>query len=619
MKNIYSDISPQLICNVIYYKNKETSKKYGETLGEYMSNNTPWSVYPRPQMKRELYKLLNGKWTVNGSNIIVPFPPQSALSDYSKSWEEVEDELVYECDFAIPESFVKDRILLHFGAVDQVAQVYVDGEYVGKHEGGYLPFYFDVTNQVFAYKDKTHHLRVVAIDTLSKNYPYGKQCRNRGGMWYTPVSGIWQSVWLENVPNVYIDSLAITPDMQGVEIEVCTAGKTCCTKNENLNVEPVHNAKVCIFLENGDTLTKHFEGGKVRIDLSETLSDNGNKINLKLWDMDNPYIYDMKVQIGEDEVASYFALRKIEIIEVNGINRVCLNGKPIFLNGVLDQGYFADGIYLPEEFEEYERDILRMKELGINVLRKHIKIEPEIFYYYCDKHGMLVMQDMVNSGPYSFIKDTALPTVGFKRLNDRKRKDKTNPQDDFRKKFFEQHMRDTIKHLYNHPSVVLYTIFNEGWGQFDSDRMYEIAKELDATRLYDSTSGWFAGSKSDFDSEHVYFRNKKLKPGKRPMLLSECGGFTYKVDGHCYNPDKSYGYGACKSSEELTDRIIDMYEKMVFPAIKEGLCGVIYTQLSDVEDEINGLYTYDRKVCKVDKEKMCALEEKICQICKEEY
>ena len=564
-----------------------------------MSHNTTWSVYPRPQMKRNLYKILDSNWTVNGMDIKVPFPPQSILSACNMKWDEVSDELVYECQFMLPQDFAKDRILLHFGAVDQIAKVYVNDEYVGEHEGGYLPFSFDITKYV---KKENNRLRVVVIDTLSKNYPYGKQCRNRGGMWYTPVSGIWQNVWLENVPETYIENLKITADMQGVEIEIGVVS------------EISYKAAVCILLENGDTLTRCFEGNKVRMDLSDAVSDSGNKIKPILWDTDNPYLYQVNVTMGEDEVEAYFALRTIEIREIDGVNRVCLNGKPIFLNGVLDQGYYQDGIYLPEDFEEYERDILRMKELGFNTLRKHIKIEPEIFYYYCDKLGMLVMQDMVNSGPYSFVKDTVLPTIGFKKLNDKKRGDKSNAEDKFRKEFFEKHMKDTIKHLYNHPCVVAYTIFNEGWGQFDSDRLYEIAKALDSTRLYDSTSGWFAGMKSDFDSEHVYFRNKKLEPKVRPMYLSECGGFVYKINEHCFNPNKTYGYGTCKSSEELTDRIVNMYEKMVIPAISKGLCGVVYTQLSDVEDEVNGLYTFDRKVCKVNKEKMVKMEEKICQI-----
>lgn len=284
---------------------------------------------------------------------------------------------------------------------------------------------------------------------------------------------------------------------------------------------------------------------------------------------------------------------------------MCLNNQPVFLHGVLDQGYFRDGIFLPEKESEYERDILRMKELGFNLLRKHIKIEPEYFYYACDKLGMLVMQDMVNNGSYSYVRDTVLPTIGFKKRNDRK----LNPSEKGRK-IFREHTRQTIEHLYNHPCIVAYTIFNEGWGQFDSDEMYEFVKTLDDTRLVDATSGWYAQSKNDFDSEHIYFRLKKLQVKERPLFVSECGGYKYMEREHFFGA-KEYGYGTCRDKQELTDRIREMYEKMIVPYIRDGVCGCIYTQLSDVEGEINGLYTYDREVCKVEKDAMRAIAERI--------
>lgn len=553
-----------------------------------LAQRNPWTDYPRPQLKRDTYSILNGKWLLNGKKIIVPFPPQSDLSEYNG---DISDELIYELDFEIPNNFNLETILLHFGAVDQIANVWINNEYLGKHEGGYLPFTFDITN--FVKKDSLNHLVVKATDTLSTDYPYGKQCKKRGGMWYTPISGIWQTVWLENVPTNYIKSVQITPDLSGIDI---------CLNSE------IKTFTAIIELDNNNTLTKYFETNSGRINLENISDDNGNLINKKLWTPNNPQLYNMRILTDSDEVRTYFALRKIEILNINGVSRACLNEKPIFMHGILDQGYFSDGIYLPKDSLEYKNDILRMKDLGFNTLRKHIKIEPEMFYYYCDKLGMLVIQDMVNSGPYSFIKDTALPTIGFKKRKDNKN---TSSKDDFRKEFFIKHMNDTITHLYNHPSILVYTIFNEGWGQFDSDKLYDIAKNHDPSRLYDSTSGWFAQAKNDFDSVHIYFRSKVLKPGKRPLFLSECGGFTYKDLEHCFNPDKTYGYGACKSSEELTDRIISMYEKMVIPAITNGLCGCIYTQLSDVEDEVNGFYTYDRAICKVNKEKMKVLSDKI--------
>ena len=552
-----------------------------------MFENIPWSDYPRPQLKRDKYHILNGEWMLNNEKIMVPYPPQSKLSEYKGN---VKEQLEYKCVFNVPESFVLPRIMLHFGAVDQVCEVWLNNEYIGDNEGGYLPFSFDVTE--FVNKDRENVLVVKALDDLSIEYPYGKQSKNPGGMWYTPVSGIWQTVWLENLPEKYIEDIIITPDMTGINIKL--------TGN-------INDFTAIIKLDDIRTYTTDLTGKECRIELKGAKADDGNDIEPILWSVNNPHLYDMTIIAGDDKFDTYFGLRKVEIKEIDYVPRVCLNDEPIFMHGVLDQGYFEDGIFLPKCSKAYENDIMYMKELGFNLLRKHIKIEPEQFYYYCDKNGMLVMQDMVNSGRYSFIKDTALPTIGFKKRNDMKKSAKEKK----RKNFFEKYMKNTIMHLHNHPCIIAYTIFNEGWGQFDGDRMYEVAKALDPTRLYDTASGWFAGKKSDFDSEHVYFRNKKLKPKYRPMFLSECGGFTYKVEGHLFKTDKSYGYGNCKDSRELTVRIIDMYKAMVIPAIKNGLCGCIYTQLSDVEEEINGLYTYDREVCKVEKEEMKKLADLI--------
>lgn len=503
--------------------------------------------YPRPQFKRDNWQSLDGEWDLNGKAIQVPYPPQAELSGYEG--DPSETHLVYSRTFEFKK--IKARCLLHFGAVDQLCTVYINGMKAGSHEGGYLPFCFDITDYV---KEGINTITVDCIDTLSHDYPYGKQKIKRGGMWYTPFSGIWKSVWMEQVPDNYIKDIKIEPDLTGV--------------------------------------TLYIDGEKQHIDEEDPI----------LWTPDNPHLYYREISRGEDKLTIYYALRTVGIRKIDGVNRVCLNGQPIYLHGILDQGYYSEGLCTASE-RDYEKDILMLKDLGFNFIRKHIKVESESFYYLCDKLGILVMQDMVNSGDYSFIRDTALATAGI-RFRD------ATGMTGRRKEFWMQHAKDTQSYLYNHPCVIAYTLFNEGWGQFESDKVFDILKSNDPSRLYDSTSGWFEQNRSDFDSKHVYFRTMQLKPQKRPLLLSEFGGYTYPVQGHL-STDKTYGYGACKSSEELTEKIVSSYEKMVVPAIKTGLCGSIYTQLSDIEDEINGLVTYDREIIKVDADKMKRLAEKL--------
>jgi len=383
--------------------------------------------YPRPQLRRNSFFSLNGVWKLNGSDINIPFPPQSKRSGYNGM---IGDELDYERIFVLPEGFCFDgcRVVLHFGAVDQTAEVFINGKSVVTHEGGYLPFSADITD---ALKSGENLLSVHAVDTLSKDYPYGKQRKDRGGMWYTPVSGIWQSVWIEAVHEEYIKSIDILPDLSGITLTVHTSVNRCTAD--------IPGAGAYEFAANIP----------FRIEIPAP----------KLWSPDDPHLYPMTITAGSDKVESYFALRTVEAGQINSIPCIFLNEKPIFMNGVLDQGYFEDGIYLPESPEGYKSDIINMKALGINLLRKHCKVEPESFYYLCDRLGMLVMQDMVNSGGYSFIPDTALPTVGFQWRPDFLR-GKTRSK---RHAFFTQHALDTQKHLYNHPCVVAYTIFNEGW------------------------------------------------------------------------------------------------------------------------------------------------------------
>ena len=568
--------------------------------------------YPRPLLKRDRYQLLDGNWTLNGSPIRVPYPPESKASGFKGTIRDAGGHLVYETNFMVPEEWSEDTVLLHFGAVDQLCDVYLDDLFLGHHEGGYLGFSFDLGRLS---SKESHCLRVVAEDSLDPVYPYGKQTHTPGGMWYTPVSGIWQSVWIEPVPPVYISSLKMQPTLTHLRLRVWTSGR----KTPDPNEEEIH----LIISDREQTIRKEVtvRGSEISLAIGDLFF--GIAGHPHLWSPEDPYLYGIEIRLGEDTVRSVFGLRTIEVRERRGreVPGVFLNGKRVFLNGVLDQGYFKDGIYTPTSNEEYARDILRMKDLGFNMLRKHIKIEPEPFYYLCDVLGMFVMQDMVNNGHYRYIHDTVLPTAGFhmcphlsiwktcftkklpflSKLSQVPRFAVRIPQskrETFRRAFFESRMKLTLRRLYNHPSVIAYTIFNEGWGQFESDRLYSAAKRMDPGRIYDTTSGWFAGCRSDFDSVHVYFRNVRMHPGIRPLLISEAGGYTCIPETEPQS-GTSYGYGTCENPEDLTSRIEEMYRNMIYPAIPEGLAGCIYTQLSDIEEEQNGLYTYDRSVCKV--------------------
>ena len=538
---------------------------------------TPWEVYPRPQMKRNSYLNLNGEWDFGVGNfrfpdpyekkILVPFCPESALSGIHEHFPEGSC-LCYRKTFALPEGFRKDRVLLHIGAADQHLHGYVNGTKIGEHSGGYENITFDITD---ALVDGENVLAFRCMDDLRDlTQPYGKQVMKRGGMWYTPVSGIWQTVWLESVPQNYIQKLHI--ENKGASVTI--------------SVEPAMDGTVNIP-----------EMGSYPL-VNGTVTITANKPHF--WSPEDPYLYDFSVEAGDDRVESYFALRQLEIRKIGKYPRLMLNGKPYFFHGLLDQGYWPDGLFIPATPECYASDILAMKKLGFNVLRKHIKVEPEEFYYQCDKLGMIVFQDMVNNGEYSFLRDTALPTAGIQKLDDRKLH-----KDPKTRETFLSSMESTVKQLKKHPCILYWTIFNEAWGQFDSDNVYEQFKKLDDSRWIDSTSGWFRREKTDVDSRHVYFRKVKLEgDGVKPLVLSEFGGKTYPAEGHIFNPDKTYGYGGCGSLEELNEAVRKLYMEEILPCIHKGLCAAIYTQVSDVEDEINGLLTYDRKVEKLKPEVM---------------
>lgn len=541
----------------------------------------PWDIYPRPQMRRKNYVNLNGEWdfTVTQSDerpeaferkILVPFCPESMLSGINEHYPEG-SRLWYSTSFVAPEG---ERVLLHIDGIDQTGTLFINGKKLERTLCTCLNG--RETVDITSYIEERNTLELCITDNLNdKSYPYGKQTLNRGGMWYTPVSGIWQTVWLEAVPEKYIENLKITPSDDSVLIEIFGAecGTVSCEGREY-----------------------KFSGGRLVV----------SPENVRQWTPETPYLYDFTVRAGEDEVQSYFALRTVDIRNVDGRPRICLNGKPYFFHGLLDQGYWPDGIYTPPTAECYADDILDMKALGFNTLRKHIKVEPDRFYYDCDRLGMVVFQDMVNNGSYRFIRDTALPTVGLQRMADKN----LNRDENCRNAFLKA-MQSEVRALYNHPSVCYWTIFNEGWGQFESAKAYDELHSLDATRIIDSTSGWFRGEKTDVESRHVYFRRFKMPKSDKPVVLSEFGGYVYKDAEHSFNPDKTYGYRFFKSIGEFNIALEKLYRKEIIPAVKSGLCAAIYTQVSDVEDETNGLLSYDRKLCKADTQMMLKVADDI--------
>ena len=542
----------------------------GETL-----SGTPWQVYPRPQMRRDSYINLNGEWDFAVSSekpatfdmgITVPFCPESRLSGIGRHFEEGAP-LWYRRKFVLPKGFRRERVLLHIGAADQTAEVFVNGQHLCRHEGGYASFSVDITEALA----EENELVIRCTDDLrDQAFPYGKQVRNRGGMWYTPVSGIWQTVWLESVPEAYIEKLNI--ENHGASVTISTVPPLEGTVSvEQLGQFPLENGRVTIAPENP-----------------------------RFWCPDNPYLYRFTLETAQDRVESYFAIRSLEIKKVGEYPRLCLNGKPWFFHGLLDQGYWPEGLLTAPAPESYADDILAMKNLGFNTLRKHIKVEPEEFYYQCDRLGMIVWQDMVNNGSYRYFRDTVLPTVGIQKRNDRRLH-----RDERSRNAFRQGAADAVNQLKNHPCICYWTIFNEGWGQFDSDRVCRWFRTLDATRFIDTTSGWFRGKNTDVDSRHQYFGKLRLKgDGLRPLVLSEFGGKTWRVEGHIFNPGKTYGYGACPTKEALNEAVATLYRESILPAVEKGLCAAIYTQVSDVEDEVNGLMTYDRRVVKPDGDTM---------------
>ena len=554
--------------------------------GKTLDKNDILGEYPRPQLRRDSYLNLNGVWSYAivkeeecpdrfDGEILVPFSPECPLSGVG--CQLLPDEhLFYRREFTLPDGFNRGRVLLHFGAVDQEAQVTVNGVAVGTHIGGFLPFSFDIT----AFLKEGGNTLLVRVRDVSDvmYYARGKQKLDRGGIFYTAQSGIWQTVWMESVPEDHITGLKLTPlyDDGCIRIQTQASG----------------GAVTELEVFDGNYKIAAAQGGDVTIRLE----------NFKSWSPEEPFLYDLKVKHGSDIVESYFALRKISLGKNEyGYPCMLLNNRPYFHNGLLDQGYYSDGYLTPPSDEAMLYDIQTAKELGFNMLRKHIKIEPLRWYYHCDRLGMLVWQDMVNGGEHETFYWTGIAGFFHWKMDDTSRKSYQHAgrlNEEGREMYFRE-TRETVELLYNVPSIVLWVPFNEGWGQFNAKEAYELVHSMDPTRLIDHASGWHDQGIGDFNSRHIYFTPIHSKLDSRPFILSEFGGLGLRVPGHMFTK-RIFCYKMYKTRDDLTRAYEKVYEKKIIPYIRKGMAASVYTQLTDVEEEINGMVTYDREVMKLD-------------------
>ncbi|MGN0298921.1 MAG: glycoside hydrolase family 2 protein [Lachnospiraceae bacterium] len=578
---------------------------------------TDWEVdkagvhqeYPRPQLVRSSYLNLNGIWQYEVTKtkdaahmqgrILVPFSPETMLSGVERILQP-EEYLYYERSFVLPDGFRKSHVLLHFGGVDQECEVLLNQQLVGCHKGGYTAFSIDVTDYLVTGENR---LTVIVRDrTEYAPHGRGKQKLKKHGkmsyLYYTPQSGIWKTVWMESVPENYIREVKITPlyDESKVLFEI-----------------PVEDSSEMMEV-------KIFDGDHViwQRSMAACTQFTAALDSFCPWTPECPHLYDVQIRRGEDEVQTYFGMRKISVErDSHGILRFFLNNQPYFFNGVLDQGYWPESLMTPPTDEALKYDILKLKEMGFNTIRKHIKVESDRFYYHCDRIGMVVWQDMPNGGgDYDMTFVTYLPNSieAFQRAVKDNHYAAFKRSDEIGRLQFCKDLKEIVHQLYNHPSIMVWTPFNEGWGQFDAAKATKILRQIGGNRLINEACGWFDQGGGDIYSIHDYIHKLQVKPEpKRVVALTEYGGYAYEVPEHTACK-KKFGYKRYRNEGEFMVSYAMLWEEQIYPNLSKGLSAAIYTQTSDIEEEINGLMTYDRKVDKCDMESVreinCLLYEK---------
>jgi hypothetical protein len=555
--------------------------------------------YPRPQLVRDSYLNLNGWWDYAltpascpppsgyDGRILVPFSPEASLSGVGRQLQP-DQRLTYRRRLELPDGFVPPggRVLLHFGAVDQTCVVRLNDTEVGRNAGGYLPFACDLTDTV---RPGSNEL-VVDVRDHSDGHQHasGKQRLRRGGIWYTAQSGIWQTVWVEAVPDPYVERLTLVPLLEEGMVEVTVhAGPS-----RHAGLAPAR-----VRVANRSVVTPVGRPVRVRVD------------DVRAWSPDDPHLYDVVVRLGEDRVTSYVGLRSYGVgPDAQGMPRLLLNGEPVVQVGVLDQGYWPDGLLTAPTDEAMVHDIETMKRLGFTMLRKHLKVEPLRWYHHCDRLGMLVWQDFVNGGGRYRTAAVTWPGRYPVRLDDTRRRSLLGRASAPGRALFREESRRTVEHLRGAVSIAVWVVFNEGWGQFDANALSGEVGALDPTRVVDHASGWHDQGGGDLRSRHDYGRRVRLRTrgrgyrrDRRALVLSEYGGRGRRVAGHTYDSGSGFGYGELLDAEALAEWFTAVHADLA-AAVPDGLTATVYTQLCDVEDELNGLLTYDREVLKLDEE-----------------